>query len=83
METKITPEYQESVFNDIARMQFRLRHLALYLQNEFEDALSKKTITKRQIEKECLSCNDDFDKFITDLTDLKHKSLDIMLHYIK
>ena len=74
-------EFQEKLFNEIKVMQYRIHGLATYVQNDFEKMLEDGTTNKETINAEIVEMDEEYDKFITELNELRKQAHDIMKYY--
>lgn len=79
--TKITPEYQAEIFNQITGLKYTVMQLASYIQNDFELMLEDGHATKESIQENIEFAESSFDNAIETLNRLKSASSDIMKHY--
>lgn len=71
-------EFQEKLFSEIEAMQYRVRMLASYVQNDFENMLEEGITDKEAIAKGIVEMDEQYDKFIADLNKLREQSRDLM-----
>ena len=71
-------EFQEKLFNEIKSMQYRIQGLAAYVQNDFERMLEDGATNKETINAEIVEMDEQYDKFIGELNELRKQARDLM-----
>ena len=76
-------ERQEKTFKAISDLQYKVRSLASYVQNDFARMLEDGTTTKETIRNKAVQMDEYCNLFIDELNQLRDKAQDIMDHYSK
>lgn len=67
-------ENQENLFNEILAAKFGVQSLASFVQNDFSRMLEDGTVDEQDLSDTLLELDDVYDKFITRINDLRHRS---------
>jgi hypothetical protein len=72
---------QERIFNDILRLKNDIHTLSAYIQNDISLMLEDGKITKNEIIESIKDMDKDFDKFITEVNELREQSREMLQYY--
>jgi len=76
-------EKQKKLFEDLIALQYRFKHLAAYVQNDFQSILDDKIVSRQWFDDMKLEMNDDFEKVISELNRCKVVANNVIDDFLK